>query len=190
MTGVKKNFLKLTLDKSHFITEGEWPEKYNKAVVPYSLFDEGNVFGTKKSKGLMEVDPPKFDLVIVDEAHHIRNTATYAYRAVSRFCDAAEAVVLLTATPVQLQYDDLYVLLNLLRPDLIIDKNTFHDMAEPNAFINAAATYVRGYKEGWKEAAYEQLDSGVRYILGKKGVQRKPRGKKHNGITARRADFR
>lgn len=71
--------------------EGEWPEKYNKVVVPYSLFDEGNVFGTKKSKGLMEVDPPKFDLVIVDEAHHIRNTATYAYRAVSRFCDAALA---------------------------------------------------------------------------------------------------
>ena len=57
----------------------------------------------------MEVDPPEFDLVIVDEAHHIRNTATYGYRAVSRFCDAAEAVVLLTATPVQLQYDDLFV---------------------------------------------------------------------------------
>lgn len=154
--------------------EGEWPEKYNKAVVPYSLFDEGNVFGTKKSKGLMEVDPPKFDLVIVDEAHHIRNTATYAYRAVSRFCDAAEAVVLLTATPVQLQYDDLYVLLNLLRPDLIIDKNTFHDMAEPNAFINAAATYVRGYKEGWKEAAYEQLSLACDTSWGKKVFKGNP----------------
>lgn len=96
----------------------------------YSLFDEGNVFGTKKHHGLMEVDPPKFDLIIVDEAHHIRNTATYAYRAVNRFCDAAEAVLLLTATPVQLQDDDLFVLLNLLRPVLIIDRNTFHDMAE------------------------------------------------------------
>ena len=89
--------------------EGEWPEKYKKAIIPYSLFDESNVFGNKKHKGLMEVDPPEFDLVIVDEAHHIRNTATYVYRAVSRFCDAAEAVVLLTATPVQLQYDDLFV---------------------------------------------------------------------------------
>ena len=103
----------------------------------------------------MEVDPPEFDLVIVDEAHHIRNTATYGYRAVSRFCDAAEAVVLLTATPVQLQYDDLFVLLNLLRPDLIIDRKTFQDMAEPNQFINMASTYVRGFKEGWKENAYE-----------------------------------
>ena len=137
--------------------EGEWPEKYKRAIIPYSLFDEGNVFGTHKHHGLMEVDPPKFDLVIVDEAHHIRNTATYAYRAVSRFCDAAEAVLLLTATPVQLQDDDLFVLLNLLRPDLIIDRNTFHDMAEPNAYINNAATFVRGFKEGWQQNAYDQL---------------------------------
>ena len=154
--------------------EGEWPEKYKKAIIPYSLFDESNVFGNKKHKGLMEVDPPEFDLVIVDEAHHIRNTATYGYRAVSRFCDAAEAVVLLTATPVQLQYDDLFVLLNLLRPDLIIDRKTFQDMAEPNQFINMASTYVRGFKEGWKENAYEQIINACNTSWGKKVFQGNP----------------
>lgn len=154
--------------------EGEWPEKYKKAIIPYSLFDEGNVFGNRKHHGLMEVDPPKFDLVIVDEAHHIRNTATYAYRAVSRFCDAAEAVVLLTATPVQLQDDDLFVLLNLLRPDLIIDRNTFYDMAEPNAFINMASTLVRGYKDGWKEAAHEQILAAIDTNWGRKVFQGNP----------------
>lgn len=154
--------------------EGEWPEKYKKAIIPYSLFDESNVFGNKKHKGLMEVDPPEFDLVIVDEAHHIRNTATYGYRAVSRFCDAAEAVVLLTATPVQLQYDDLFVLLNLLRPDLIIDRKTFQDMAEPNQFINMASTYVRGFKEGWKENAHEQIINACNTSWGKKVFQGNP----------------
>ena len=154
--------------------DGEWPEKYKRAIIPYSLFDEGNVFGTKKHHGLMEVDPPKFDLVIVDEAHHIRNTATYGYRAVSRFCDAAEAVLLLTATPVQLQDDDLFVLLNLLRPDLIIDRNTFHDMAEPNTYINAAATYVRGFKEGWQENAYDQLVQAIETDWGKKVFRGNP----------------
>ena len=141
--------------------EGDWPEKYKRAIIPYSLFDEGSVFGTQRQHGLMEVDPPKFDLVIVDEAHHIRNTSTFAYRAVSRFCDAAEAVLLLTATPVQLQDDDLFVLLNLLRPDLIIDRTAFYDMAEPNAFINMASTIVRGSKEGWQEDAYKQLCKAV-----------------------------
>lgn len=154
--------------------EGEWPEKYKRSIIPYSLFDENNVFGTKRHRGLMEVDPPKFDLVIVDEAHHIRNTATYGYRAVSRFCDAAEAVVLLTATPVQLKYDDLYVLLNLLRPDLIIDRNTFYDMAEPNAFINAAAARVRGAKDGWQKDARAQIVSACSTNWGAKVFQDNP----------------
>ena len=106
----------------------------------------------------MQLDPPpKFDLVIVDEAHHIRNTATYAYRAVKQFCDNAEAVVFLTATPVQLDYDELFVLLNLLRPDLIIDKDTFHNMAEPNGYINHAAAIVRAMKDNWKQEALSEL---------------------------------
>ena len=154
--------------------EGEWPEKYKRAIIPYSLFDEGNVFGNSKYKGLMKVEPPKFDLVIVDEAHHIRNTATYAYRAVSRFCDTAEAVLLLTATPVQLQDDDLFVLLNLLRPDLIIDRHTFRGMAAPNAFINTAAALVRGYKEGWQQAAYEQLCLAIETSWGRKVFRDNP----------------
>lgn len=145
--------------------EGEWPDKFKKVILPYSLFDEGNVMGGKgrgsrRKMGLIELNPsPKFDLVIVDEAHHIRNTATYAYRAVKQFCDNAEAVIFLTATPVQLEYDDLFVMLNLLRPDLIIDKETFHRMAEPNAYINLAAKYVRSMEENWKGQALEALQT-------------------------------
>ena len=41
--------------------------------------------------------------------------------------------MLLTATPVQLGTGDLFSLLNLLRPDLVIDRPTFERMAEPNA---------------------------------------------------------
>ena len=142
--------------------EGEWPDKYKKAVLPYSLFDEANVVGGKAGKkahlGLLQLDPPpKFDLVIVDEAHHIRNTATYAYQAVKQFCDNAEAVIFLTATPVQLEYDELFVMLNLLRPDLFIDKDTFHNMAEPNAYINHAAALVRAQKENWQSEAFDEL---------------------------------
>ena len=50
--------------------EGEWPDKYKKAVLPYSLFDEAKVDGktsNKKQLGLTQLHPPpKFDLVIVD----------------------------------------------------------------------------------------------------------------------------
>lgn len=154
--------------------EGEWPDKYKKAIIPYSLFDEVNIFGSQKNSGLMEVDPPKFDLVIVDEAHHIRNTATYAYKGVSRICDTADAVLLLTATPVQLQDDDLFVLLNMIRPDLIIDRTTFRDMADPNAFINAASTIVRGYKNGWQGEAKKQILAAVDTNWGRKVFRDNP----------------
>ena len=138
--------------------DGEWPEKYKKTILPYSLFDEANVMGGKQGGGLLSLDPPPaFDLVIVDEAHHVRNTSTYAYQAVKQFCDAAEAVIFLTATPVQLEYDDLFVLLNLLRPDLIIDRDTFHNMARPNAYIGRASALIRGQKNDWKKLAYAEI---------------------------------
>ena len=86
--------------------EGVWPEQHQKAIIPYSLFDEVLLYGTipdskrKRKKGLLDLDPPpRFDLVIVDEAHHIRNSDTYIHKAVRFFCDHAEAVVFLTATP-------------------------------------------------------------------------------------------
>ena len=141
--------------------EGEWPSNSNKVVMPYSLFDKNNIYGVENGRrdqrGLMNVDPPKFDLVIVDETHHIRNTETFAYKAVSRFVDNAEAVLFLTATPVQLEYADLFVRLNLLRPDYVIDKNAFHEMAEPNLFINQATMPVRGRGDGWQKEALEQI---------------------------------
>ena len=96
-----------------------------------------------------------YSYIVVDEAHHIRNTETFAYKAVSRFVDNAEAVLFLTATPVQLEYADLFVRLNLLRPDYVIDKNAFHEMAEPNLFINQATMPVRGRGDGWQKEALE-----------------------------------
>lgn len=152
--------------------EGEWPDKYKMSILPYSLFDEKNIYGSKagrnRSLGLMDVDPPKFDLLIVDEAHHIRNTATYSYKAVSRFIDNAEAVLFLTATPVQLEYDDLFVLLNLLRPDLVIDKNTFYDMAEPNEYINKASMLIRNQKDNWQEKSLDEVNNACYTDWGKK----------------------
>lgn len=152
--------------------EGDWPDKYKKCIIPYSLFDDSNINGSNNGSrarlGLTEVDPPKFDLVIVDEAHHIRNTATFGYKAVEYFVDCAEAVVFLTATPVQLEQDDLFVLLNLLRPELIIDRNTFHDMAEPNQYINAAAIAARGMKDGWQQEAFDNIKMACATSWGQK----------------------
>lgn len=145
--------------------EEEWPDDYSKCIIPYSLFDEATVNGTKdggatkiNKKSLADLNPfPKFDLVIVDEAHHIKNPNTYAHQAVQMFCENATSVVMLTATPIQLGDRDLYTLLNLLRPDLIYDYESFIRMGEPNPLINEAVRLIRSNEENWQEEALSML---------------------------------
>ncbi|UFW77934.1 DEAD/DEAH box helicase [Rhizobium sp. SU303] len=159
--------------------EGEWPEQYAKAILPFSLFDSDLVLGTgtgrRKDQGLVSLDPPpKFDLVIVDEAHHIRNSETYLHQGIRYFCDNAQAVVLMTATPVQLGSHDLYTLLNVLRPDLVIDPASFQQMAEPNQFINEAVKHCRAAARGWQEAARGCLDSVAQTDWGRLFIRETP----------------
>ena len=146
---------------------GEWPSDYQKCIMPYSLFDEATVCGTSTKDGvttkldrksLADLKPfPKFDLVIIDEAHHIKNQNTYAYQAAQMFCDNAESIVLLTATPIQLGDKDLFVLLNLLRPDLVFDLDSFRHMAAPNPFINEASKIIRSNQKDWQVKALDSL---------------------------------
>lgn len=145
----------------------EWSQRYSKAIIPYSILDsrvyEGEEQRHGKKYGLLDLDPaPHFDLVIIDEAHHIRNGSmdkekAYAYKCVRYFCEHAEAVVMLTATPLQTSDDDLFTLMNLLRPDVIMDKEVFQMMTRPNEFIYKASHAIRGAAKGWQESAITEL---------------------------------
>jgi SNF2 family DNA or RNA helicase len=160
--------------------EGEWPELYAKSIVPFSLLNSDLMFGResqgkRKEQGLLSADPPpKFDLVIVDEAHHIRNSDTFLHQGVRYFCENADAVLFLTATPVQLGSDDLYTLLNVLRPDLVMDHASFDQMAEPNPHINAAIQHCRAAKEGWQQDASASLELVAQTEWGRLFVREDP----------------
>ena len=161
--------------------DGVWPEQHQRVIVPYSLFDETLLYGSasgskrKRKKGLLDLDPPpRFDLVIVDEAHHIRNQNTFSHKAVRFFCDHAEAVVFLTATPIQLGSSDLFVLLNTLRPDLIIDQESFKHMAEPNPFINQAVSAARAQEPEWPAQTLESLGQAANTSWGQSILRHNP----------------
>ena len=165
--------------------EGVWPQQHQRTILPYSLFDEVLLHGSKRRgrgksrKGLLDLDPPpRFDLVIVDEAHHIRNQITYSHQAVRFFCDHAEAAIFLTATPIQLGSHDLFVLLNTLRPDLILDHESFEHMAEPNPFINQAVDYVRTQEQDWTARTIEVLDQTTQTAWGRAILRDNPEFKR------------
>lgn len=143
--------------------EGCWPTKYAKAILPFSVCDE------RVLHQLQKLDPaPKFDLVIVDEAHHIRNPQSLRHQVVREFCESATAIVFLTATPLQMGENDLFVLLNLLRPDLVPSRATFDTMHSPNADINAALRSVRrgDYDEARRELVAAGRTEGAGFVVG------------------------
>ena len=112
--------------------------------------------------------------MIVDEAHHIRNTTTFLHHGVRYFCDNAQAVVMLTATPVQLGSDDLFTLLNVLRPDLILDRPSFEQMAEPNRHVSAAVRHCRTAGPGWQSETLACLDAAASTPWGELFIRKSP----------------
>ena len=160
--------------------DGKWPIQFARAIVPYSLLDEkllmGGGKGRQKVAGLIDLEePPKFDLIIVDEAHHIRNTDTWRHRNVQFLVDNAAAVVFLSATPIQTHEADLFNLLRLLRPDIVSDRNDFERIGAPNPDLNLAAAAARRAGEGWRDVVRTHLGDALCTDWGREVVAHDPR---------------
>ena len=59
----------------------------------------------------------KFDLLICDEAHKLRNSDTAQHKGVAKIVEHSEAVVFLTATPIMTEIRNLYNLIRMLDKD-------------------------------------------------------------------------
>lgn len=79
---------------------------------------------------------PRFDLIVVDEAHAFRNAGTRSNALGSHLADWADALVFLSATPLNLGNDDLFNLLQLLAPGEFDNRAVLEQRLEPNAVLN------------------------------------------------------
>lgn len=79
---------------------------------------------------------PRFDLVIADEAHAFRNSETKSYALGALLSDWADALVFLSATPLNLGNSDLFSLLELLAPGEFDDRYVLEQLLEPNAALH------------------------------------------------------
>ncbi len=134
--------------------EGEWPEECRRAIVPLEVIRRTENFegdtGKSKGKGLLQLTSlPSFDLLIVDEAHHLRNPSTGSHRVARFLCEVSTAAVFLSATPVHVGSENLFSLLSLLRPDLFLSKDSFADMMEPARHLLQASRCARANKPDW-----------------------------------------
>lgn len=77
-----------------------------------------------------------FDLSIVDEAHAFRNRGTKSFALGEMIQDCSEALVMLSATPVNLHNQDLYNLLSILVPGEFQDLRSLEHRISPNRVLN------------------------------------------------------
>jgi SNF2 family DNA or RNA helicase len=82
-------------------------------------------------------EDPLLDLVVVDEAHYLRNKETQTHRFAALVRPVTDGMVLLSATPIQMRSTDLFNLLNLLDQDAFPLEWTYDLSVRANAPIVA-----------------------------------------------------
>jgi superfamily II DNA or RNA helicase len=96
-----------------------------------------------------------FDLVVVDEAHHLRNSTTKSHQVVESLANFTDRLILLTATPLQTRREDLFNLLRLVDPANFDSISQFEDQLLPNAALNRAISALSEVPPDRHEAILE-----------------------------------
>lgn len=108
--GVKFGIEFVTTDSPEFKNE----IKNDPAAFWKQRFIIASINTAKSSKNMPAVIEQFYDLVVVDEAHHLRNRTTMSWKLVNQI--KKRFIFLLTATPVQNNLIELFNLITLLQP--------------------------------------------------------------------------
>jgi len=125
--------LKYTL--ATILKEGRFPSKYTYSIVSLQLLRMANNLNILK-----EIDSQKetilFGCVIIDEAHHMRNTGTESHDLGNVLSGLTEMMLMLSATPLNLKNEDLFNQMHILNPILFPNLTTFEALHSPVVILN------------------------------------------------------
>lgn len=90
-------------------------------------------------------DEPLFDMLVIDEAHHLRNPETQSNTLGRLLRPVAQHRVFLSATPIHLKNDDLFSLLELIDLETFRDRTVLSEIIAANRpLIEAREAALRG----------------------------------------------
>jgi len=99
-------------DKSIYICEGKnFSSDHDFVIINYDIIKN---FHDIKDKENSQILNSKFDLIIVDEAHYIKNSQAQRTKLINHFVKNVERLWLLTGTPITSRPIDYYNLLSLV----------------------------------------------------------------------------
>jgi superfamily II DNA or RNA helicase len=113
-----------------------------------------------------------FDLVIFDEAHHLRNRETQSHQIAESLANLSDRILLLTATPLQTREQDLFSLLQLAAPGDFQSYDLFEAQLRPNAHLNRAI-HALGQRPPDRVSALAHLEE-LRGVPFSEGIVRNP----------------
>jgi len=87
--------------------------------------------------------PEIFDLVVIDEAHYLRNSATASFNTGEKLRNISRYMILLSATPIQTSSENLFNLLRLLSPEDYYNSAVFNELLTENRSIVMLANAIR-----------------------------------------------
>lgn len=105
---------------------------------------------------------PILDLVIIDEAHYMRNPQTATHYLGELLRDVTENIVLLSATPINLRSEDLFSLLNIVDPDNFRFREQFELILRANEPLVRARRLALS-ESGTPESVLQEVEQARRY---------------------------
>ncbi|RPF55644.1 DEAD/DEAH box helicase [Aquisalibacillus elongatus] len=101
------------------------PARAKHRSYPWQAYDivVSSIDLAKKEPHSSEILNEEYDMLIIDEAHRLKNPKTRNYQFVSQI--KSTYCLLLTATPIQNKIDEIYYLMSIVRPGLLGDKTSF-----------------------------------------------------------------
>ncbi|NUT42839.1 MAG: DEAD/DEAH box helicase [Thermoactinospora sp.] len=128
---------------------------------------------------LHRLPPSEVGLLVVDEAHYVKNPQTKRAGAVAGWCGRTERVLFLTGTPMENRVEEFRTLVSYLQPDLAAELRGSDVVAGATAFRKAVApAYLRRNQQDVLKELPERMDveewvefSGADFAAYRKAVE-------------------
>lgn len=117
------------------LKEGICPQSYLFSVVGLQLIRYSEYYNLMEAIFERHRDP-FFDLTVIDECHHMRNSETDSYKLGLILSNLSERLLMLSATPLNLKSEDLFNQMHILNPAAFPDKDTFSELQAPAIKLN------------------------------------------------------
>jgi len=147
------------------LQDGVFPKEYLFSVVSLQLMRRIEYLNL-----LRELDARResslFNMVIIDEAHHMRNQETDSNELGSLLSSATEMMLMLSATPLNLGNEDLFNQMHILNPILFTDITMFETLQSPVIKLNKIRRLLASHSPEAREEMFGQLAELGRDPLG------------------------